>query len=163
GIFTCNEKYVRKMPGRLAGATLDVDGQPGYVLTLQAREQHIRREQATSNICTNQGLMALAAGVYLSLMGRQRLRRVAELCYHRAHHAGSQIAQLPGYQLLDRGPFFKEFAVRCPHPVSTINTALRERSIIGGYDLSSDYPQLGDAMLLCVTEMNSKAEIDALV
>jgi glycine dehydrogenase subunit 1 len=163
GIFTCNEKYVRKMPGRLAGATLDVDGQPGYVLTLQAREQHIRREQATSNICTNQGLMALAAAVYLSLMGRQGLRKVAELCYHRAHYAAGQIAQLPGYQVLDRGPFFKEFAVRCPRPVAAINAALRERGIVGGYDLSNDYPLLGDAMLLCVTEMNSKADIDTLV
>jgi glycine cleavage system P protein (glycine dehydrogenase) subunit 1 len=163
GIFTCSEKYVRKMPGRLAGATLDVDGRPGYVLTLQAREQHIRREQATSNICTNQGLMALAAAVYLSLMGRQGLRKVAELCYHRAHYAAAQIARLPGYEVLDRGPFFKEFTVYCPRPTADINAALRERGIVGGYDLSNDYPQLGNAMLLCVTEMNSKAEVDALV
>ncbi|MFL5801313.1 MAG: aminomethyl-transferring glycine dehydrogenase subunit GcvPA [Roseiflexaceae bacterium] len=163
GIFTCSEKYVRKMPGRLAGATLDVDGRPGYVLTLQAREQHIRREHATSNICTNQGLMALAAAVYLSLMGRQGLRKVAELCYHRAHYAAAQIAQLPGYELLDRGPFFKEFAVRCPRPAAEVNAALREHGIVGGYDLSNDYPRLGNAMLLCVTEMNSKAEIDTLV
>jgi glycine dehydrogenase subunit 1 len=163
GIFTCSEKYVRKMPGRLAGATLDVDGKPGYVLTLQAREQHIRREQATSNICTNQGLMALAAAVYLSLMGRQGLRQVAELCFHRAHYAAGQIAQLPGYAVLDHGPFFREFAVRCPRPVAEVNAALRERGIIGGYDLSSDYPHLGNAMLLCVTEMNSRAEIDDLV
>ncbi len=163
GIFTCSEKYVRKMPGRLAGATLDVDGRPGYVLTLQAREQHIRREHATSNICTNQGLMALAAAVYLSLMGRQGLRKVAELCYHRAHYAAAQIAQLPGYELLDRGPFFKEFAVRCPRPAAEVNAALREHGIVGGYDLSNDYPRLGNAMLLCVTEMNSKAEIDDLV
>jgi glycine dehydrogenase subunit 1 len=163
GIFTCSEKYVRKMPGRLAGATLDVDGKPGYVLTLQAREQHIRREQATSNICTNQGLMALAAAVYLSLMGRQGLRQVAELCYHRAHYAAGQIAQLPGYAVLDHGPFFREFAVRCPRPVAEVNAALRERGIIGGYDLSSDYPHLGNAMLLCVTEMNSRPEIDDLV
>jgi glycine dehydrogenase subunit 1 len=163
GIFTCSEKYVRKMPGRLAGATLDLEGRLGYVLTLQAREQHIRREHATSNICTNQGLMALAAAVYLGLLGRQGLRRVAELCYHRAHYAAAQIARLPGYAVLDRGPFFKEFVVRCPRPAATINAALRERGIVGGYDLSDDYPHLGDSMLLCVTEMNSKAEIDALV
>jgi glycine dehydrogenase subunit 1 len=163
GIFTCTEKLVRKIPGRLAGATLDVDGKLAYVLTLRAREQDIRRETATSNICTNQGLMALAAAVYLSLMGRQGLRRVAELCYHRAHYAAAAIGQLPGYQVLDLGPFFREFVVRCPRPVAEVNAALRERGIIGGYDLSGDYPHLGDAMLLCVTEMNSRAEIDALV
>jgi len=163
GIFTCNEKYVRKMPGRLAGATLDLNGQLGYVLTLQAREQHIRREHATSNICTNQGLMALAAAVYLGLVGRQGLRRLAELCYHRAHYAAAQIANVPGYTVVERGPFFKEFIVRCPRPVAEINAVLRERGIIGGYDLARDYPHLGNAMLLCVTEMNSKADIDALV
>lgn len=163
GVFTCSEKYVRKLPGRLAGATLDVDGQLAYVLTLQAREQHIRREHATSNICTNQGLMALAAAVYLSLVGRQGLRRVAELCYHRAHYAAAAIGKLPGYSVDDRGPFFKEFVVRCPQPVAAINAALRERGIVGGYDLAHDYPGMPNAMLVCVTEMTSKAEIDALV
>ncbi|MDW8212204.1 MAG: aminomethyl-transferring glycine dehydrogenase subunit GcvPA [Roseiflexaceae bacterium] len=163
GIFTCRQQYVHKIAGRLVGVTRDMDGRLAYVLTLRAREQDIRRERATSNICTNQGLMALAAAVYLSLVGRQGLRRVAELCYHRAHYAAAQIAQLPGYQVLDRGPFFKEFIVRTPRPVGEINAALREQGIIGGYDLSVDYPHLGDAMLLCVTEMNSRADIDALV
>jgi glycine dehydrogenase subunit 1 len=163
GVFTCNEKYVRKMPGRLAGATLDLNGQVGYVLTLQAREQHIRREHATSNICTNQGLMALAAAVYLSLVGRQGLRQLAELCYHRAHYAAAAIAKLPGYTVQDRGPFFKEFVVGCPRPAAEMNAALAERGIVGGYDLSRDYPEQANAMLLCVTEMNSKAEIDNLV
>ncbi len=163
GIFTANEKYLRKMPGRLAGATLDVDGKVGYVLTLQAREQHIRRENATSNICTNQGLMALAAAVYMSLMGRQGMRKVAELCYHRAHYAAAEIAKLPGYEVLNNGPFFKEFVVRCPRPVAEINQTLLERGFVGGYDLSQDYPHLGNAMLLCVTEMNSRDEIDELV
>jgi glycine dehydrogenase subunit 1 len=163
GIFCCKQQYVHKIAGRLVGATKDVDGQLAYVLTLRAREQDIRRERATSNICTNQGLMALAAAVYLSLMGRQGLRKVAELCYHRAHYAAAQIAALKGYQVLDRGPFFKEFVVRCPGPDAQTNPALRERGNVGGYDLSSDYPSLGQAMLLCVTEMNSRSEIDTLI
>lgn len=163
GIFTCRQQYVHKIAGRLVGVTRDLENRLAYVLTLRAREQDIRRERATSNICTNQGLMALAAAVYLSLLGRQGLRRVAELCYHRAHYAAAQIAQLPGYQVLDRGPFFKEFVVTTPRPVVEINTALRDQGIIGGYDLSGDYPHLGHAMLLCVTEMNTRADIDALV
>ncbi len=163
GIFTCRQQYVHKIAGRLVGVTRDVDGRLAYVLTLRAREQDIRRERATSNICTNQGLMALAAAVYLSLLGRRGLRQVAELCYHRAHYAAAQIAQLPGYQVLDRGPFFKEFVVKTPRPVVEINAALREQGIIGGYDLAGDYPHLGDAMLLCVTEMNVRTDIDALV
>ena len=163
GIFTASEKYIRKMPGRLTGATLDVDGKLAYVLTLRAREQDIRRETATSNICTNQGLMALAAVVYMSLMGRQGLRKVAELCFHRAHYAASEIAKLDGYTLVGEGPFFKEFVVRCPRPVAEINAALLERNIVGGYDLSGDYPHLGNTMLVAVTEMNSREEIDALI
>ncbi|PLS79153.1 MAG: aminomethyl-transferring glycine dehydrogenase [Chloroflexi bacterium] len=163
GIFACKEQYVRRMPGRLAGATTDVDGQLGYVLTLQTREQHIRREKATSNICTNQGLMMLASTVYTCLMGKHGLRRVAELCYHRAHYAATEIGNIPGFELLTPAPFFKEFAVRTPKAVRELNQALAERGIIGGYDLKRDYPHLGDAMLIAVTEMNSKADIDALV
>ncbi len=162
GIFTTRQKYVHKIAGRIVGVTKDVDGRLAYVLTLRAREQDIRRERATSNICTNQGLMALAATVYMSLMGRQGMRKVAELCYHRAHYAAAQIAALPGYRV-DSGPFFKEFVVRCPRPVAEINAALREQRIVGGYDLREDEPGLGHAMLLAVTEMNSKADIDRLV
>jgi glycine dehydrogenase subunit 1 len=163
GIFACKEQYIRRMPGRLAGATVDLDGQVGYVLTLQTREQHIRREKATSNICTNQGLMMLASTVHMCLLGKTGLRQVAELCYHRAHYAADQIGKLAGYDVVADGPFFKEFVVRTPQPVAQINRALAEQGIIGGYDLKNDYAQLGDAMLLCVTEMNTKADIDALV
>jgi glycine dehydrogenase subunit 1 len=163
GIFACKEQYIRRMPGRLAGATTDLDGKVGYVLTLQTREQHIRREKATSNICTNQGLMMLASTIHMCLLGKHGLRHVAQLCYHRAHYAAAEIAKLPGYEILTPAPFFKEFAVRAPRPVAEINRALAQRGIIGGYDLKADYPQLGDAMLLCVTEMNAKADIDTLV
>ncbi len=163
GIFACKEQYVRRMPGRVAGATTDLDGQVGYVLTLQTREQHIRREKATSNICTNQGLMMLASTVYTCLMGKTGLRTVAELCYHRAHYAAAEIAKLPGFELLTPAPFFKEFAVRTPKPVAELNQLLDTRGIVGGYDLKQDYPHLGNAMLIAVTELNSKADIDAFV
>ncbi len=163
GIFSCRRKNVHKIAGRLVGLTKDLEGRRAYVMTLRAREQDIRRERATSNICTNQGLMALAATVHMSLLGRQGMRRVAELCYHRAHYAAAQISRLPGYSVLDAKPFFREFVVQCPRPVAEINAELHRQNIVGGFDLAHDEPQLGNAMLLCVTEMNSKTEIDKLV
>jgi glycine dehydrogenase subunit 1 len=163
GLFACREEYMRKMPGRLVGETVDTEGRRGFVLTLSAREQHIRRERATSNICSNEALCALAAGTYLAAMGKSGLRKVAELCYHKAHYAARQIAALPGFDLVGDRPFFKEFVVRCPRPPAEINEALLEQGIIGGYDLGRDYPHLENHMLLCVTEMNTKAEIDHLV
>ena len=163
GIFACKEQYIRRMPGRLVGATTDMNGDVGYVLTLQTREQHIRREKATSNICTNQGLMALAATVYMALLGKNGLRQVAEVCYQRAHYAAAELNRLPGFEVLTPAPFFKEFALRTPRPAAMINDALYARGIVGGYDLGQDYPHLGDAMLLCVTEMNTRTDIDTLV
>lgn len=175
GLFACRQQYVRQMPGRIVGRTRDAEGRTGYVLTLQTREQHIRRERATSNICTSEQLVALAATVYLCALGKQGLRRVAELCYHKAHYAADRIAGLPGYRLPLKGTFFNEFVVACPRPVAELNEALLEEGIVGGLDVSpgSDAglkPGLRGlreppehAMLLCVTEMSTRGEIDRLV
>ncbi|MFC1878486.1 aminomethyl-transferring glycine dehydrogenase subunit GcvPA [Chloroflexota bacterium] len=163
GIFATRQKYVRKMAGRLVGETVDNRGQRAYVLTLTAREQHIRREKATSNICTNQGLIALAATIYMSLLGKQGFQQVAELCYHKAHYAAQKLAALPGYQLWSDNTFFNEFVLHCPLPAAEINAHLLEHGVIGGYDLGQDYPELSQHLLIAVTEMNSKEDIDLLV
>jgi glycine dehydrogenase subunit 1 len=160
GIFACRREYLRQMPGRIVGRTVDVEGKPGYVMTLVTREQYIRRERATSNICTSEALVALAAAVYLATLGKTGLRQVAELCYHKAHYAAEKIARLKGYSLVFPKPFFKEFAIRCPVAPSQINQALFKEGIIGGLDISHI---IDNSMLLCVTEMNSRQEIDKLV
>jgi glycine dehydrogenase subunit 1 len=163
GIFATKQEFVRKMAGRLVGETVDNRGQRAYVLTLTAREQHIRREKATSYICTNQGLIALASTVYMSLLGKQGLREVAELCYHKAHYAAKSIAALPGYSLWSKAPFFNEFAVHCPTPAAEISEHLLDHDILGGYLLGQDYPGMENELLIAVTEMNSREEIDLLV
>lgn len=160
GIFTCRQAYLRQMPGRIAGRTTDADGRPGYVLTLQAREQHIRRERATSNICTSEQLLALAVTVYLSTLGRQGLREVALQCYHKAHYAAARIAALEGYSLPILGTFFNEFVIRCPGPPAEVNRWLLRQGIIGGLDVSD---RIENGMLLCVTEVNTRDEIERLV
>jgi glycine dehydrogenase subunit 1 len=159
GVLTCRQEYLRQMPGRIVGKTVDVEGKPGYVMTLVTREQYIRRERATSNICTSEALMALAAAVYLATLGKRGLRQVAELCYHKAHYAAEEIAKLKGYSLVFPKPFFKEFAIRCPIAPSEINQAVFKEGIIGGLDISHI---IDNTMLLCVTEMNTKQEIDKL-
>jgi glycine dehydrogenase subunit 1 len=163
GLFATRQKYVRKMAGRLAGETEDNRGQRAYVLTLTAREQHIRRERATSNICTNQGLLALAATVYLSLLGRHGLRQVSELNYHKAHYAAEQITKLEGYELWSDDNFFNEFVIQCPQTAQEIFDHLLEHSLLAGYPLGADYPDLENHLLIAVTEMNSKDDIDWLV
>jgi glycine dehydrogenase subunit 1 len=164
GFFATKTDLVRKIAGRIVGETVDKSGRRAFVMTLRPREQDIRREKATSNICTNQGLMALSACIYLSVMGKHGLRKVAELCYHKAHYAADQINQIDGYRVEMSKPFFKEFIVTCPKPVSEINEILLEHfGIIGGYDLSKDYPDRPNQMLVAVTEMNTKDEIDTLV
>jgi len=164
GFFATKKDYVRKMAGRLVGETMDANGKKGYVLTLATREQHIRREKATSNICTNQGLMAIAATVYLSAMGKNGLRQVAETCYHRAHYAADRISELDGYAVTRDRPFFHEFVVHCPRPVAEVNAELfNEFGIIGGYELGNDYAHLDQHMLLCATEMNTLDDIEELV
>lgn len=164
GIFTCKEKYVRQMPGRIAGETKDAAGRTGYVLTLQAREQHIRRERATSNVCTNEALVALGATVHLASLGPEGLREVAGSCYHKAHHAAGLIAAIPGYTLwkpseTDRGEFFNEFVVQCPVAPAAIIDDLAADGIFPGVDVSD---RIERGLQVCVTETRTKDEIDRL-
>ena len=159
GLFATKQEYIRQMPSRLSGRTVDRNGETGYVLTLQTREQHIRRERATSNICTNEALYALASTIYLAALGKSGLRQVAELCYQKSQYAASLINGLPGYSIANGGPFFREFVAQCPAPPAEINRRLMEKNILGGLDVSDRYP---NGMLLCVTEMNTREEIEQL-
>lgn len=162
GIFTAREKYVRQMPGRIIGQTTDTKGRTGYILTLQTREQHIRREKATSNICTASQLVTLGFTVYASLLGPEGFKKLAELNYDRAHYAAWQIARLPrfmGFMVME-GDFFNEFVVTCPKPPAYMNKRLLEEGIIGGKDISD---QVSGGMLVCVTEQNSRKQIDQFI
>ncbi|WP_274362350.1 aminomethyl-transferring glycine dehydrogenase subunit GcvPA [Paenibacillus thermotolerans] len=164
GFFAVSEAHMRRIPGRLVGQTVDREGKRGFVLTLQAREQHIRREKATSNICSNQALLALCASVYLSVMGRQGLKEVANLNLQKAHYAARRLSQVPGLSIAFRSPFFNEFAVKLPQRLSdvgAVNSELLKRGFIGGYDLGRDYPELAGHMLVAVTERRTKEDIDA--
>jgi glycine dehydrogenase subunit 1 len=163
GFFATTEKLMRQIPGRLVGQTRDAEGRGGYTLTLATREQHIRREKATSNICTNQGLYALMATIYLSTMGGSGLREVAEQNAQKAHYAAKRIAEVNSYRIRFSAPFFNEFVVSCPKPSEAILSRLAGKKIIGGLPLSRFFPEMKNEILVCVTETTTKAEIDSLI
>ncbi len=160
GYFATNKKHVRKIPGRIVGETTDQDGKVGYVLTLQAREQHIRREKATSNICSNQALMALTSAIYMSTMGKSGMREVASQNMLKANYAYEILSAIPGVGVLSHGPFFNEFVLSLPRSAQAINQELLKDKIIGGYALGQDYPDMDNMLLVAVTEEKSKQEID---
>ncbi|MEG1412286.1 MAG: aminomethyl-transferring glycine dehydrogenase subunit GcvPA [Acidaminococcaceae bacterium] len=163
GFMAASTKLMRKLPGRIVGQTVDRDGKRGFVLTLQAREQHIRRDKATSNICSNEALCALAAAVYLAAMGKTGFAATAEHCLQKAHYAYEAILEHGTGQAVFTAPFFNEFVVKLSSPVATVNEKLLAQKLIGGLDLGQYYPELDGCVLLCVTEKRTQAEIDRLV
>jgi glycine dehydrogenase subunit 1 len=160
GMMACKQKFVRQMPGRIVGRTTDLDGNPGFTLTLQAREQHIRRSKATSNICTNQGLMVTAATIYMSLLGHQGLSRVALASHRQTAELLRLLTQIEGVEPLFPGPHFHEAGIRLDRAVRPVLEALAGNDILGGYDLSREFPELGNALLVCATETKTQADLD---
>ncbi len=162
GFMAVKEEYIRKMPGRIVGETTDLDGKRSFVLTLTAREQHIRREKATSNICSNQGLNSLAAVIYMVTMGKEGLREVAMQSTQKAHYAFNKLTESGKFKPMFNQPFFKEFALTSDIDAKVINDALLDKKIVGGYHLGNDYPELKNSILYAVTEKRTKEEIDRL-
>ena len=162
GFMACSQKLVRQMPGRIVGRTIDLDGKEGFTLTLQAREQHIRRSKATSNICTNQGLMAAAATVHMALLGPQGLEQVAMASHANTRKVVERLTAIEGIDAVFEGPSFHEAVLRLNQPVNEVLRALAVRDILGGYDLGNDYPELENCLLICATETRSDEDIDSL-
>jgi len=162
GFFCGTEELVRRMPGRIAGETDDVDGRRGFVLALQTREQHIRREKATHNICTAQALNALAATIHLAWLGREGFRELGELLVRRTAYARERLAAVAGVELLHEAPVAREFALRLDAPVERVLESCAERGIAAGYPLGRDYPEYADCLLVAITERRTKEQIDAL-
>jgi glycine dehydrogenase subunit 1 len=160
GFIAARKDHIRGMPGRIVGETVDAEGKRGYVLTLQAREQHIRREKASSNICTNQALMALRATIYLETLGPGGLRRVSETCVRRAHALAERLSRIQGIRISWPAPFFHEFVMDVPHPEPFL-AKLLERGFLGGLALQPNYRDLREHVLVCCTERNTEADLDA--
>ena len=163
GLFACKKAHLRHVPGRICGRTTDADGKRGFVLTLQAREQHIRRERAASNVCSNEALCALAATIHLALLGPEGLREVAELSIDKAHRLAERACALPGFRLRFAGPFFDEFALECPVPAERVRNALLKEEILAGVPLGRYDKRLKNVLLVCATEKRSDEEIDRYV
>ena len=163
GFMTTRMEHVRQMPGRIIGRTVDLDGKPGFTLTLQAREQHIRRSKATSNICTNQGLLVTAATIHMSLLGAVGLERVAAASQTQTSALVAALTRIKGVKLAFGGPRFHEAVLQLDRKAGEVLEALAQRGIVGGYDLSRQYPDLGNALLVCATEMRTDDDIAAYV
>lgn len=160
GFLCCKQNLVRQMPGRIVGRTVDIENKPAFTLTLQAREQHIRRSKATSNICTNQSLLVIAATIYMSLLGAEGMRRVAASSHHNAILLQQKLTAVPGVNAKFKGPIFHEFVIQLKKPVAEVLDLLAETGIQGGYSLTADYPELGESLLVCATETKNEADID---
>jgi glycine dehydrogenase subunit 1 len=161
GLFSVNEKLVRKIPGRISGVTKDSEGKQGFVLTLQTREQHIRRDKATSNICTNSGLLALAACIYLAALGKDGMRRVAEICLQKAHYLADKLVKIEGVKLVSDAPYFNEFTIRLPVTAESVIKNVSQSGVMAGIDLAAS--GYDNHLLIAVTEKRSRNELDRLV
>jgi glycine dehydrogenase subunit 1 len=163
GFMACKQEWIRQMPGRIVGRSVDKEGKPGFCLTLQAREQHIRRAKATSNICTNQGLLVTAATIFMSMLGPEGIREIAVKSHHNTQALKAKLQSIQGLQILSKGPIFHELVLQLPIAVSKVLDRLADQNIQAGFDLSQDFPELGQSLLLCSTEVHSSEDHDKLI